>query len=105
MASEPVTPQGYNPLPLQSEQAFPSTTWAWKRVKIACPPEARGPQSPAGRRWRLLPRRNRRDPLPITIKYRGGAEDWVEIHARGSIGRYPGWVAIGDIVNEINGYL
>lgn len=55
--------------------------------------------------WRRLPKRDPRKPLSITIKLRGGPEAWVEIHARGQIGRYPGATAIADILRDLNGQL
>jgi hypothetical protein len=50
-----------------------------------------------------MPYRNPRDPLSITVKYRGGPEAWYEIHARGSMGRFPGYVSLHDALSEING--
>ncbi len=87
-----------------------STTFGWKRVKIARPPEAsaspsaaRSNESPRGNRWKRLPKRNPRQPLGVTLKLRGGAECWVEVHSRGDFHRYPGWTQIIDIVNDVNG--
>lgn len=61
--------------------------------------------APKALRWRHLTRRDARKPLTITVKLRGGPEAWVEIHARGSAGRYPGASAIADILRDINGGL
>jgi hypothetical protein len=47
--------------------------------------------------------RDRRKPLTLTISYRGGPEQWFEIHARGSIGRFPGYVALSDVMAAIYG--
>jgi hypothetical protein len=58
----------------------------------------------AGRRWRLLPRRNPRDPLTCTVKLRGGPEAWVEIHARGDFVRVPGYTTIAELVYWMNGH-
>jgi len=58
----------------------------------------------AGRRWRLLPRRNPREPLACTIKLRGGPEAWVEIHARGDMARVPGYTTIAELVYWMNGH-
>jgi hypothetical protein len=96
-------------MPYESaEQTFPSTTWAWKRVKIACPPEA---MSSAGARLRraqarprfygLPPWPIRRRPLALTVKYRGGAQAWVEVHSRGRTIRVPGDTTIYDLVREM----
>lgn len=58
-------------------------------------------QRPTGLRWRRLPRIDWRKPQHVTISYRGGAEAWVEVHARGDLGRYPGHTAIIDILADI----
>lgn len=84
-----------------SEHTFGSTRWEFRRVKIARPPEAMAAQRPSGLRWRKLPRVNWRKPTHLTITYRGGAEAWVEVHARGDIGRYPGSTAIIDVLADI----
>lgn len=80
-----------------------STDWEWRKVKIRRPPEATGTVSPKARRFRHLPWRDPRQPLTLTIKFRGGPECWYEVHARGSIGRWPGYMAIHDIMSEILG--
>lgn len=69
---------------------------------MARPPEATKHSAAKGRSFRALPRRNRRQPLAITVKLRGGPEAWVEIHARGSVIRVPGWTAISDVVDMVN---
>lgn len=84
------------------EQPFASTTWRFERVKITPPPQRPASTPAAGRRWWLLSRRNPRDPLTITVKYRGGSQAWYEIHARGSVGRFHGATALHDVIAEIN---
>lgn len=71
---------------------------------MARPPEANKKSAPKGRSFKALPRRNRRDPLPATLKLRGGPEAWVEIHARGSMIRVPGWTAVSDVVDMLNSH-
>lgn len=66
------------------------------------PPEAHSGSQPKAGYWRRFPRRNPREPLKITVSFRGGSECWYEIHARGSIGRYPGTVCIHEIMSDIN---
>lgn len=83
-----------------SERTFPSTTWEYRKVRIRRPAGGQGTQSAAGRRFWGLPSRNPRQPLPLTIKLRGGAEAWVEVHSRGRIARYPGHTAIVDVLLE-----
>lgn len=84
------------------ENVFPSTTWEWRRVKVRRPPEGHSGRSPKARRFFHLPPRDPRVPLNVSIKYRGGPEAWYEIHARGTIARYPGWVSIDEIMAEVN---
>jgi hypothetical protein len=84
------------------EQTFPSTTWEWRKIKIARPPEATRAVSTKSRRFFGLPPRNPREILTIRIKFRGGAEAWYEVHARGSIARYPGHLALHDVMRDIN---
>lgn len=84
-----------------SEHPFGSTRFVTKHVRMARPPEARSYSGPKGLRWRKLPRLDWRKPVHLTITYRGGAEAWVEIHARGDIGRYTGNAQIIDILMDI----
>jgi hypothetical protein len=67
------------------------------------PPEANKHVQPKAARWFHLPMRDRRKPLTLTISYRGGPECWYEIHARGSIGRFPGYTALEDVMGVIYG--
>lgn len=81
---------------------FPSTTWPLRPVRITRAPVASGHSVPKGHRWRRLPARNPRNPLTITVKWRGGSEAWVEVHARGDVARLPGWIPISDLVLMVN---
>jgi hypothetical protein len=86
---------------LEHEQSFGSTHWVWKRVKMRRPPEAKVTAARRATYWhgrRPLPMRS---PVTLTIKLRGGPECWVEVHARGGIGRYPGVTAIYDVLRDI----
>lgn len=87
------------------EPPFPSTTWAWRRVRIARPPEARKISGPKGlHAWRgLSPWPIRRKPVTVTFKYRGGAECWYEIHARGRTSRLTGGLMLHDLLRAIAG--
>lgn len=84
------------------EQSFPSTYWEWKRVKMRRPPEARREPPQSGVHISSRPPRNPREPLKITISYRGGPEAWYEIHTRGCVLRFPGVVALHDAMSKIN---
>lgn len=86
---------------LDANRGSQSTAWAWKRVKISRAPQANGSASAASTFWFRLSPRNARQPLPITLKLRGGPECWVEVHARGAVGRYHGATAIYDILADI----
>jgi hypothetical protein len=79
-----------------------STNWAWKKVKISQRRNGQLAESPKAPFWWRFPRRNPREPIQWRIKLRGGPEGWVEIHARGSIGRYPGTTCIYDILMDVN---
>lgn len=85
----------------QSNEGSPSTTWAWKKVRITPPAEG---HTAAARRASFeasLARRNLRKPLPAVIKLRGGEECWVEVQARGRVFRFPGYVALYDVLRSI----
>ena len=84
------------------EPPFPSATWVWRRTKIRRPPEAQGPVTAKPWRFSGLPPRSGRESALISVKYRGGPEAWYEIKARGRTVRYPGWVCLSDLMQEIN---
>lgn len=78
-----------------------STSWAWRRVKIAQPPQAKKPErAPASTLGSLLPWPRKR-PMTVTLVYRGGPECWIEVRARGRIVRRPGVVALVDLWREL----
>ena len=81
----------------------PSTTWGWRRVKISRPPEA-GTRSGAQRRTlHALRKRDPRQPLTVTVVYRGGSECWWELRSRGVVIRRPGHNALHDVLWELQG--
>jgi len=81
----------------------PSTTWSWEYRKIrVLRRQAPGKTARSALSGRL-PHWNRREPLTITVKYRGGAESWVELRARGRTWRAPGHLALFDVLSEIWG--
>lgn len=59
-------------------------------------------RSASALRLKHLSRRDPRDPLQVTVKYRGGPECWYEIKARGATVRVPGHVALHDLMLTIN---
>jgi hypothetical protein len=78
-----------------------STTWDYEPRKLSPARREGKPRVPKGRRWGSLRRRNPREKLTLTISYRGGAEAWWLIEARGSSGVFPGVAALHDVMREI----
>lgn len=79
-----------------------STTWEYRKVKMSRRRRPDQDSAPKGHRWRRFRARDPREPITITLKYRGGPEAWVEVRGRGETNRYPGWVALYDLVRDIN---
>lgn len=65
-------------------------------------PRREGTRPAGSARWGALSRRDPKDRLTITIKYRGGSEAWYHIEARGRGGAFPGVMALHDVMREIN---
>lgn len=86
----------------ESNSSSPSTTWAWRRIKIGPTAGGQKQRPAAGRSLKALSARNPREPLTIKVSYRGGAECWWEIHARGAVIRRPGHLALHDVLMEIS---
>lgn len=83
------------------EQPFPSTTAAWEWRKIKRRPQGTHTASPKGSRWHGLARWPRSQHLTIKISYRGGAESWWLVNARGQHGVFPGHCAVEDMMAQI----
>lgn len=84
-------------------QVWPvSTTWRSTPGKIDRAPQATQHSRPKGVRFKGLPRRNPRDPLSVTVVWRGGPEAWVELRARGGVIRVPGHTCIAELVLLLN---
>ena len=81
---------------------IPSTTWEWKRVKVSASRREGRQNVPKAPRWGRLARRNPKDALTLRITYRGGAECWYLVEARGSHGVFPGHAALHDVMRKIN---
>lgn len=79
----------------------PSTTGHWEFRKIRKRPQGQQRGTPKASRWGRRSALPRREPLTIKVTYRGGPECWYEIHARGEIGRFPGYVCLHDAFQEI----
>lgn len=89
------------------EPPFPSTNFAWKRVKIKPPPAGHVTARAKRGRWWGLATWPRSRSLTITVSYRGGPESWWLVKARGRHGVFPGVAALEDVMasvfNEWNG--
>jgi hypothetical protein len=85
-----------------TEHLFPSTTWEYRKVKIKALAAPHGSASPQGTPSKPLVRRDRRSPLTLSIKYRGGPEAWYEIETRGRTYRFPGSTYLHDALECIN---
>lgn len=85
-----------------SEQAFSSTTWEWRRVKVTRPPGGQEAGRSASYGFKRL-RRSRRDlPVRITVTYRGGAQSWWLVEARGRHQAISGVMAFEDVMRIIH---
>lgn len=84
-----------------ANKRMPSTRWDWRLVKIEQPARAHRNSRPEGVRTTLPTAKAMREKITITVKYRGGAECWWECHARGRRFRFPGHMAIHDVMRVI----
>ena len=79
-----------------------STTWSHAPDRIPRRPPGGQQNVPKAPRWWALRRRNGKDALTIRITYRGGAQCWYLVEARGTRGAFPGVLALHDVMREIN---
>lgn len=86
----------------ESNECSPSTYVAYKRVIVRGHPARRANRPAQQGRFSGLTRRNHRDRLTITLRYKGGAEGWWIIEARGRVGAFPSGMALVDVMAEIN---
>lgn len=78
-----------------------STRYVWRKVKISGgAPEGPAPKA-ANRRWHGLTPRDPKASLTITVSYKGGAESWWLVKARGRSAAIPGHRALDDALGEI----
>ncbi len=83
------------------EHTFGSTTFEWRRVKMKPPPAGHDGARAKRGRWRHLGRWPRTQHLTMKVQYRGGAESWWLVSARGSQGVFPGHCALEDVMSQI----
>lgn len=80
------------------EQSFGSTTWALRRVKVTGTPPGHATVRRSRSSWRALPQLDRRRYVTLRIKWRGGAESWWLVDARGRSVPVPGWICLEDLM-------
>lgn len=83
------------------EQVFPSTTadWQWRKIKRR--PQGTTTARAKRGRWRGLARWPRSQHLTLIVQYRGGAESWWLVTARGQHGVFPGHAALEDVMSQV----
>lgn len=72
-----------------SNKRTASTTlsWEWRKIPVRrTAPGTTAPEAPLPKRgtW------NRREPLTLTVQYRGGSEAWIRVKARGRTYHFTG---------------
>lgn len=83
-------------------ECSPSTTWAYRKVKIQRRPQGSAKRRPKGSSGPLLRRRDPKEALSMRVTYRGGAEAWWKIEARGEVYIAPGHLCLHDVMMSIN---
>lgn len=83
-----------------SNKRTTSTTPEWRWAKIRATPARPSKTSPKASLPALAPW-DKAMALSISVKYRGGAECWWEITARGRVWRRPGHLALDDVLQEV----
>lgn len=83
------------------EHLFPSTTFAWRKVKMKTPPAGQGTVRAQRGRWHGLTTWPRARTLSVSITYRGGPESWWLVNSRGRHGVFPGSAAIEDVMAAV----
>lgn len=86
----------------ESNSSSWSPTCEWEIAKIRRRPQRQAGSAKRRQLWARMSRRNPTQPLAVQLEWRGGAEAWVRVAARGSYRNYPGYATIADIVLDIN---
>lgn len=79
-----------------SNECMPSTTWAYRKVKISRRLQGSPEQRPKGTFGSKRRPVDPKDPHTIRITYRGGAEAWWALEYQGELYVAPGHLAIHD---------
>jgi len=80
-----------------------STTWGWRQVKLQPARRAQSGARQGPSRFSGLSRWPRREPITLTVTYRGGAESWWLVRARGRTVAFPGHRTLEDVLAEVLG--
>jgi hypothetical protein len=82
-----------------SSQGVEETTWKWQRVRRTMPEKGRGRSARRG--FLRLPRASREVKVTLRVVYRGGAECWWLVEARGEAQVFPGYLALEDVMARV----
>lgn len=80
----------------------PSTTFEWRQVRVRRGAAGSNTARRSRSAWRRFARRDPGEWLTIRVKWRGGAEDWVMVSARGETNPIPGHRSLIDVVMAVN---
>jgi hypothetical protein len=84
------------------EPSLPSTTWAWKHVKLEEPTPPQGDSSVRRTERSRRPRRSPERPIWIKVTYVGGPRCFFTVEARGEVAYIPGDRALVDLMGFVN---
>lgn len=88
---------------LDTNSSSPSATWIPQVTKMRGSRRGAKPGGSQRPLFRSLRRRNPKDRLTIMVRYRGGAEAWWLIEARGTAQAFPGHLCLHDVLSAVNG--
>lgn len=83
------------------KEPLTSTTWVWKKVKIRQSAGGHGHSTRAKRGFLRLGRSPRHLPVRVTLTYKGGAESWWLVQARGESQVFSGSTALEDVMARV----
>lgn len=93
---------GDQQLPHGQNERSSSTSWEWRRVRVDRGAAGSKAAARKGHRWKRFGRRDATQPITTVLKYRGGAQAWILVTARGESNIYAGDTALIDVLNDIN---
>lgn len=83
------------------KEPLTSTTWEWRKVKMRRSAGGQDTAASGTRGFRRLRRYPRTEQVRITVEYRGGAESWWLLKARGTQEVFPGHRALEDVLSRV----